>query len=588
MWANEAELNGTPGVDDDGNGYVDDIYGYDFSENDSDPMDYDYHGTHVAGTIGAVGNNGIGVSGVCWNAKIMALKVFPNYGDVGFINDVIEAMQYAEDKGAKVLNNSWGGGPYSQSLKDAIEDANDAGILFVASAGNDYGNNNDTYPHYPSSYNCENIIAVLSTDKYDDMSRFSSYGPTSVDLGAPGSDILSCEPGNRYQWLDGTSMSAPHVSGACALIWSFGPGMSHLDVKDIILQTVNPVPALAGRCVSSGRLDLYNAISEVTPWIEFISASGTVDPGDTNDVTLIFNGDQPPGAYQGQITINSDDPYTPEIIIPVTVIIEPVDYFTELFDPNGNDMSNWTLTFRPDASGSYYSLCSNEALEFPVDPNGGTIISLGDDDYVPVDLNDAHVHFYGTDYDTFYVGSNGYISFISGDIFPIESLPEHFGLPRISALFDDLDPSAGGLVSWKQLGDRVVITFENVPEYSLSNSSSFQVEMRFNGKIRITLLDIAAEDGLVGLSAGDGLPPYFNESDLSGCDLCTFECDLNGDQNVDLTDFAIFASYWDVEKNKREDKDKKGKYPWCEECDFDQNSVIDVYDLLIFVEHWLE
>ncbi|MHC4570956.1 MAG: LamG-like jellyroll fold domain-containing protein [Planctomycetota bacterium] len=589
MWVNEAELNGTPGVDDDGNGYVDDIYGYDFSENDSDPMDYHYHGTHVSGTIGAVGNNGLGVSGVCWSARIMALKVFPNYGEVGFINDVIEAMQYAEDKGAKVLSNSWGGGPYSQSLKDAIDNADAAGILFVAAAGNDYGQNNDIYPHYPSSHDCENIIAVLSTDDSDYMSDFSSYGPTSVDIGAPGSGILSCEPGNRYQYLNGTSMAAPHVSGACALIWSVGPGISHLDVKDIILQTVDPVPALAGLCVSNGRLNLYNAISDVTPWIEFIPASGTVAAGDTNDVTLLFNGDQPPGTYHGQVTITSNDSYTPEITIPVTVTIEPVDYFTELFDPNGNDMSNRTLTFRPDVSGSYYNLCSNEALDFPVDPNGGTIISLGDDDYVPVDLNGAHVHFYGTDYDTFYIGSNGYISFISGDIFHIESLTEHFDLPRISALFDDLDPSAGGLVSLKQFDDCVVVTFENVPEYSMSNSNSFQVEMRFGGKIRVTLLDVAAEDGLVGLSDGDGLSAYFNESDLSGYDFCTFECDLNGDQNVDLTDFAIFASYWQMEEGKHAERPgKKPRWSWCEECDFDQSSVIDVYDLLILVERWLE
>jgi len=600
MWVNEAELNGTPGVDDDGNGYIDDIYGYDFCNNDGDPWDDHYHGTHCAGTIGAVGDNGIGVTGVCWDVKIMALK-WIDAGGNGWTDDAIDCVEYSILMGANLSSNSWrqeNPSVPNPALEDAINRAGAAGLLFVASAGND-NVDNDVIPHYPSSYGSDSVIAVLATDKYDNKSSFSCYGLTSVDLGAPGSGILSCEPGNRYQYLNGTSMATPHVAGACALVWSVCPSLTNLQVKDIILQTVDLIPALSGRCVSEGRLNLYKAILEAqeTPcsgggpsplWLDFVPGAGTVAAGDTIDVNVIFDADCNVGTYQGWIDISSNDPYQGSLPIMVTMTVVPIDYFTELFDPNGNDMTNRTLTFRPDVSGSYYSLCSNEALDFPVDPNGGTIISLGDDDYVPVDLNGAHVHFYGTDYDTFYIGSNGYISFISGDIFHIESLTEHFDLPRISPLFDDLDPSAGGLVSLKQFDDRVVVTFENVPEYSMSNSNSFQVEMRFGGKIRVTLLDVAAEDGLVGLSDGDGLSAYFNESDLSGYDFCTFECDLNGDQNVDLTDFAIFASYWQMEKSKHKDKDKKGKYPWCEECDFDQSSVIDVYDLLILAERWLE
>lgn len=323
-------------------------------------------------------------------------------------------------------------------------------------------------------------------------------------------------------------------------------------------------------------------------WMDFVPEAGTVAPGEAIDVNVVFNAEAAPGTHQGEITILSDDHYTPEIPIPVTMTVEPIDYFTELFepdvpfspnDPNRNDMANWTLTFRPNWSCSYYSLCISEAVAFQVDPNGGTIVSLEDDDYIPVQLSDAHINFYGTDYDTFYIGSNGYISFISGDIRRFETLADHFDLPRVSALFDDLNPLAGGLISWKQLDDRVVVTFENVPEYSLANSNSFQIEMHFNGKVRITLLDIAAEDGLVGLSNGDGLSPYFVESDLSECDLC-IKCDLNGDLDIDFTDFAMLALAWLTEF---------GDAQWNPDCDisYPEDNVINWHDLDVCTDNWL-
>ncbi|MHC4387306.1 MAG: S8 family serine peptidase [Planctomycetota bacterium] len=561
MWVNGAELNGTPGVDDDGNGYIDDTYGYDFYNNDGDPWDDHYHGTHCAGTVGAAGNNGVGVTGVCWNVKIMALKWMSSSGS-GYTSAAIACVEYSTLMGANLSSNSWrqvNTNVPNPALEDAIIASGNAGMLFVASAGND-STDNDVIPHYPSSYDCENIIAVLSTDKYDNKSGFSCYGLTSVDLGAPGSDILSCEPGGGYQYLDGTSMATPHVAGACALVWSVCPSLTNLQVKDIILRTVDPLPVLNGLCVSGGRLNLHQAILEAEAlceasgggWIEFITEIGTVAAGATMDVNVIFDGNRPAGSYEGFITISSTDPYEPNVIMPATMTVEPIDYLTELFDPdyldpndpNHNDMTNRTLTFRQDGSYSYYNACISEANDFPIDPNGGTIIALEDDDYEQIQLDGAFIGLYGTDYDTFYVGSNGYISFVSGDIRHFESFEDHFALPRISGLFDDLDPSAGGTISWKQLDDRVVVTFENVPEYALSNSNSFQVEMRFNGKVRITLLDIAARDGLVGLSAGDGVPLYFAESDLSEYDLCTFVGDLNGDIDVDLADLAIFGNYW--------------------------------------------
>jgi len=210
MWVNTAELNGSPGVDDDGNGYVDDIYGYDFvgadvmnPQEDGDPMDYHGHGTHVSGTVGAVGNNNNGVTGVCWDVSIMALKIFDHNGLGLYASDAVGSIQYAVDNDADVINASWGGYSYSQSIKDAIAATDNAGLLFVAAAHN-YSMDNDETPLYPASYDLDNIVSVLSTDHDDELSSFSNYGATSVDLGAPGSDILSSMPGGSYGTMSGT------------------------------------------------------------------------------------------------------------------------------------------------------------------------------------------------------------------------------------------------------------------------------------------------------------------------------------------------------------------------------------------------
>lgn len=597
MWVNETEYNGALCVDDDDNGYVDDIYGYDFYNSDSNPLDDNGHGTHVSGTIGAMGNNSEGVVGVCWGVKTMALKCFSSSG-FGLLSAEIAAIEYAVDNGAKVINASWSGSAYNQGLRDAIEAANDTGIIFVAAASN-YSNqpwyDNDVTPVYPANYTIDNIISVMSTDSSDARSSFSHYGATSVDLGAPGSNILStwppsCSPYVSYHTISGTSMATPHVAGACALVWSACPSLSHLDVKDIILGTVDPLPDINGLCVTGGRLNLYNALQQAVAdgaepnaiWLELDPNAGAVAPASTNDINVIFDANQPPGTYEGYIVISTEDAC--DIEIPVRMTVEPSDYFTELFEadyfepnsPNCNDMANRSVIFVPDGSGNYFSVCSSGATYFPVDPNGGTIVSLRDDDYEPVILQSHDVNFYGTDYDTFFISSNGYITFVSPDISCAESLVVHFGLPRISPLFDDLDPSAGGTISWKQLSDRIAVTFENVPEYSLSNSNSFQVELFFDGTIRITWLDIDCLDGLVGLSEGMGLPADFVESDLSEY---RFSCDFDGDCNVDFSDFAVFGSHWLADCNAQNN--------WCDGVDLEPNGYVNWKDLDEFALNWL-
>jgi subtilisin family serine protease len=197
IWINQAELTGTPGVDDDGNGMIDDIRGWDFVDDDNDPIDSDDHGTHVAGTVAAVGNNNTGITGVSWTAKIMILRFLNGFG-VGTDANAIRAIEYANANGAHIINNSWGGGGFNQFLKDAI-DASTA--VVVCAAGND-GTNNDNVPHYPSSYTSSNIIAVAATDQNDSRASFSSYGATSVDVAAPGANIFSSRPDRQTVWSD--------------------------------------------------------------------------------------------------------------------------------------------------------------------------------------------------------------------------------------------------------------------------------------------------------------------------------------------------------------------------------------------------
>ncbi|MBI2932800.1 MAG: S8 family serine peptidase [Planctomycetes bacterium] len=225
MWLNSDEIPGN-GVDDDGNGRVDDRYGYDFANNDGNPMDDHYHGTHVAGTIGAVGNNGVGVSGVCWTVRLMALKFLGASGS-GSLSGAVSAIQYAIANGAHVLSNSWGGGGYSQALRDAIAAAHNAGIVFVAAAGN----RNTDAMFYPAGY--PNVIAVAATNHNDAKAFFSNYG-FHIDVAAPGVSVYSTKPSNQYGALSGTSMACPHVSGLAALLKSRNAMLTPDQIEGII------------------------------------------------------------------------------------------------------------------------------------------------------------------------------------------------------------------------------------------------------------------------------------------------------------------------------------------------------------------
>jgi hypothetical protein len=227
----------------------------------------------------------------------------------------------------------------------------------------------------------------------------------------------------------------------------------------------------------------------------------------------------------------------------VSLQIGQPDYFTELFAQGDNDLSFHTLTFTPDGSSSFYCACRTSATNFPTDPTGGTILSLGDDSFAQVDLGGWQAWLYGVNYGSFYVGANGYITFNRADDSYAESTATHFALPRISGLFRDLNPSAGGTVSWKQLADRVAVTWENVPEYGKANSNSFQIEILFaDSSIRLTHLAIAAKLGLAGLSRGTGEPAGFSDSDLSAYGPCVPMLSLAIPKNVNETNGVLLGA----------------------------------------------
>ncbi len=259
LWVNAAETNGLTGVDDDGNGKIDDVYGWDFVNNDKTPADDNSHGTHCAGTVGAVGNNALGVAGVCWKVRLMALKAADAAGLLAD-SDIAEAVHYASDKNADVISASFGGSDSSDTMRDAIIYANSKGVLFVAAAGND-GSNNDSMPVYPAGYDIPNVVAVAATDQSDALASFSNYGQSSVDLAAPGVNIYSTIPGGNIGSMQGTSMACPHVAGAAALLLSANPSFTQLQLKAALLNTVDKLPALAAKTVSGGRLNVKNLIA---------------------------------------------------------------------------------------------------------------------------------------------------------------------------------------------------------------------------------------------------------------------------------------------------------------------------------------
>jgi thermitase len=265
LWVNP---NGGSGAD----GYVGDVFGWNFVSNNGYVQDDNGHGSHVSGILAAAGNNNYGVVGVDWNALIMPVKILDSTGS-GTTDEAVSGIYFAVDHGARVINASWGGGPYSQAMANAIAFANAHGVVFVTAAGNN-GTNNDRVPSYPADYQLPNEIAVAAIDQYGNLASFSNYGPTTVALGAPGVNILSTVPGG-FAYYSGTSMATPYVAGTVALLEGIHPEFSAVQLVQRILATTKPLPSLIGRTITGGIVDAAAAINPATLPPPVISGSGS-------------------------------------------------------------------------------------------------------------------------------------------------------------------------------------------------------------------------------------------------------------------------------------------------------------------------
>ncbi len=351
MWVNEAELNGEPGVDDDGNGYIDDIYGYNFVKNNGDPMDDNGHGTHCAGTIGAEGNNGIGVAGVAWKVRIMALKFLDAAGG-GTLDNAIRALDYATKSNAMILSNSWGGSINSELLEKAVYATRDAGKLFVAAAGNN-GMNNDKANSVPANYNSDNIISVAAIDNRGMLARFSNYGATKVHIAAPGVGVYSTYK-NGYLSLSGTSMATPHVSGLAALLLAQNPTWTYKEVKERILNSARPLAQLRGRIATGGIADAYYALTGQTP------------PPDPNDPTDWEN--------RVPYSLSTDHPYANDMDVTYTITIPGAKRLAVHFSRFETEAGYDKVEFLDPEGKSYGTLSGNYDNGFSPVINGDTVL----------------------------------------------------------------------------------------------------------------------------------------------------------------------------------------------------------------------
>lgn len=257
LWQNPGEIPAN-GIDDDKNGYVDDVNGVDI-RNGGAPVDTNGHGTHVAGLVGAQGNNGLGVTGVCWKAKLMVVKFMSVFGR-GKPADAANGIRYAVKEGARIINCSFGTSSQNEQLHDAIQYARSKGALVVVAAGND-GKNIDTTPSYPASWTDANILVVAATKASGGLASFSNYGKKAVDVAAPGDDILSTYVGNGYKKLDGTSMASPIVAGIAAMVRQQDPKLSYKSIKSIVRSDADKPSSLSGKVVDGGRANLRRALS---------------------------------------------------------------------------------------------------------------------------------------------------------------------------------------------------------------------------------------------------------------------------------------------------------------------------------------
>lgn len=323
VWTNPDEIPGN-NKDDDGNGYIDDIHGWDFANGDNDPKDDHGHGSHCSGIIAGTANNGIGIAGIAWGAKVAGLKFLSADGS-GYTADAVEATNYANAMGFAITSNSWGGFGYSQALRDAIDDADSLGYLYIAAAGNSYISL-DRFIQYPAGYGCANIISVAATGRFDELRYWSNYSCNRVDLAAPGSLILSTilYSGDKYDYWSGTSMAAPQVSGVVALLKGFKPALTGYQIKDAILASVEPLTDLNGKTLTGGRLNACDALKMVLtePLLNASPAAAALGAGASKTITVTADAARAAaGSYSLNLSFKTNSKSTAVLQVPVTVTV---------------------------------------------------------------------------------------------------------------------------------------------------------------------------------------------------------------------------------------------------------------------------
>nr|NIP14984.1 S8 family serine peptidase [Pseudomonadales bacterium]NIX08273.1 S8 family serine peptidase [Pseudomonadales bacterium] len=500
VWTNSAETSGD-GIDNDGNGFTDDVHGWDFYNNDASVYDGtgDDHGTHVAGTIGGEGGNGVGVAGVSWDVTLISAKFLGPSG--GSTSGAIAAVDYITDlktrHGLNIVatSNSWGGGGFSQLLLDAINRGGDEGILFVAAAGNS-SRDTDGANYYPSNYECTTasrswdcVISVASITSSGTLSSFSNWGATTVDMGAPGSAIYSTLPDNGYGSYSGTSMATPHVSGAVALCESIDPTMTAFDLRNAVLGTAAATASLAGKTTTGGRLDIGTMVNvcmppegEVSGTPSGLNATAT----STSTIALSWNGDGVlyEDRYEIQQAASCSGPFVTVGLAPpdstsYTVAgLEPsTDYCFQVLASNRLNGGTTSGPTDPPASATTFDppppySCA-ESGDTWIDISGAPDLNLSDDGQTTVNLG-FEFSFYSEMFDSIQVGSNGLAGFGGGAVtaysntaIPNVNTPNGFAAP----FWDDLNPAAGGAIRAASPSSGVfVVSWEQVPHYGTSPS----------------------------------------------------------------------------------------------------------------------
>ncbi|MGA1053582.1 MAG: S8 family serine peptidase, partial [Ilumatobacteraceae bacterium] len=513
MWTNP--FDPIDEVDNDGNGFVDDVNGWDFANTDNSVYDSvaDDHGTHVAGTIGGVGGNGIGVVGVNWDVTMITAKFLQNGS--GSTSHAVRAVDYATDlkirHGLNIVatSNSWGGGGASTSLLDAIERGGDAGILFVAAAGNggpdQIGDDNDVSPHYPSNYVCDRtasgagrgwdcVISVASITSNGSRSSFSNYGDVSVDLGAPGSGIESTLPENTYGSYSGTSMATPHVSGAIALCASINQAQTAAELRSALFTSVAPTSSMNGITTTGGRLDVSSMLSSCIGATEPVSGapSGlTATAVDSSSIDLAWTDDSNAETFH-EIEVSTDSCSTFILAAvagadaesaTVTGLDGATDHCFRVRSANGfagGTTSAWSNTANArtlDPPPDY--ICVSEPYSW-VSTAGGSALGLGDDVSSSQSIGFSFP-LYDRSHTSASVGSNGLLGlgdtanpYTNGTI-PDAAQPNGV----IAAFWDDLNPAVGGSVRVLRTGSagarRFIASWEGVPHYNVANGVTFQI-----------------------------------------------------------------------------------------------------------------